>query len=82
MPRTVTIRLPDKAYEIVRAAAEADRRSIANLIETATLRHLEEHSFMEAVEAGDILSDRELLRRLRAGHAQATARKGRFVRGL
>ena len=82
MPRTVTIRLSDKAYEVVRAAAEADRRSIANLIETATLRHLEEQSFMEADEAREILSERGLLRRLKAGHAQAAARKGRFVRGL
>ncbi|MGZ6987455.1 MAG: hypothetical protein ACXVH0_00685 [Thermoanaerobaculia bacterium] len=82
MARTVTIRLPDKAYEVVRAAAEADRRSIANLIEIATLRHLEERSFMETAEAGEILSDRGLLRRLKAGHAQAAAQKGRFVRGL
>ncbi len=82
MPRTVTIRLPDKAYEVVRAAAEADRRSIANLIETATLRHLEEQSFMEAAEAREILSDRGLLRRLKTGHGEAVARKGRFVRGL
>ena len=82
MPRTVTIRLPDKAYEVVRAAAEADRRSIANLIETATLRHLEEQSFMEPAESGEVLSDRRLLRRLKAGHAQAAARKGRLVRGL
>ncbi len=82
MPRTVTIRLADKSYELVRAAAEADRRSIANLIETATLRHLEEQSFMEAAEAREVLSDRGLLRRLKAGHAQAAARKGRFVRGV
>jgi predicted DNA-binding protein len=82
MAKTVTIRLPDEAYEIVRAAAEADRRSIANLIETATLRHLEEQSFVEPAEAREILSDRGLLRRIRSGHAQAAARKGRFVRGL
>ncbi len=82
MPRTVTIRLPDKSYEIVRAAAEADRRSIANLIETATLRYLEEESFMEAAEGREVLSDRGLLRRLKTGHAEAMTRKGRFVRGL
>ena len=82
MAKTVTIRLADETYEVVRAAAEADRRSIANLVETATLRHLEEQSFMEPAEAGEVLSDRGLLRRLKAGHAQAAARKGRFVRGL
>jgi predicted DNA-binding protein len=82
MARTVTIRLPDEAYEIVRAAAEADRRSIANLIETATLRHLEEQSFVEPAEAREILADRGLLRRIKAGHAESASRKGRFVRGL
>jgi uncharacterized protein (DUF1778 family) len=82
MAKTVTIRLPDDTYEVVRAAAAADRRSIANLMETATLRHLEESSFMEPAEAAEILSDRSLLKRLATGHAQAAGRKGRFVRGL
>ena len=60
MARTVTIRLDEVTYEVVRAAADADHRSIANLIETATLRHLEERSFMDAEEAAGVLADRDL----------------------
>lgn len=80
--KTVTMRVDDETYRVLRAAAAADRRSIANLIETAALRHLEETSFMDAAEAREIIADPALQRRLRQAHAQAKRRRGAFVRGL
>lgn len=82
MARTLTMRVDDETYQVLKAAAAADRRSIANLIETAALRHLEEASFMDAAEAREILSEPGLLRRLRKAHGQAKTRRGAFVRGL
>ncbi len=73
--------LSDEAYEILRRAAAADRRSLANLIETAALRQVVEQAFTDESETREILSNAGLLRRLTVGHAQARKRKGAFVRG-
>jgi uncharacterized protein (DUF1778 family) len=76
------MRLDEETYKKLKAAAAAERRSLANLIETAALRHLEDSEFVDDIETRDILSDPDLLKRLRSGHLQARKRKGAFVRGL
>jgi uncharacterized protein (DUF1778 family) len=80
MAKTLTMRLDDKTYETFVRAAKAERRSIANLVETAALRHIEESSFVDDVEMAEILSRPELVKRLKAGSRDARKRKGRFVR--
>jgi hypothetical protein len=80
MTKTLTMRLDDKTYETFVRAAKAERRSLANLVETAALRHLEESSFVDDVEMAEILSRPELIKRLKAGSRDARKRKGRFVR--
>lgn len=82
MAKTVTMRLDDDTYEKLKAAASAERRSLANLIETAALRHLEESSFMDDSEVREVFSNSDLMKRLKSGHAQAKRRKGAFVRDL
>lgn len=76
---TVTLRLPNETYRLFRKAAERDRRSLANFIETSTLRHLEECSETDEAETREILSNSELLRKLRRGHEAARRMDGRFV---
>jgi hypothetical protein len=73
------MRLDDESYAIFVRAAKAERRSLANLVETAALRHLRENSFVDDLEMAEILSRPDLLRRLKAGSADAAKRKGRFV---
>jgi hypothetical protein len=81
MAKTLTMRLDDKTYETFVRAAKAERRSLANLVETAALRHIEESSFVDDVEMAEILSRPELIKRLKAGSRDARRkRKGRFVR--
>ena len=82
MARTITMRLDEETYKKLKAAAAAERRSLANLIEMAALRHLEESGFVDDIETRDILSDPDLLKRLRSGHLHARKRKGVLVRGL
>lgn len=82
MAKTVTLRLDQQSYERLKAAAAADRRSLGNLIQTAALRYLDESSLTDEAETGEILSNRSLLKRLKAGHAAAKRRRGSFVRGL
>ena len=82
MAKTVTLRIDDRAYALFRSAAAAQRRSLANLIETAALRNIEEEQFTDPAETNEILSNRSLTRRLARAHSQAKRRKGSFVRGV
>jgi uncharacterized protein (DUF1778 family) len=38
MAKTVTVRLEDKVYDLIRNAAEGERRSISNFMEYAALQ--------------------------------------------
>jgi uncharacterized protein (DUF1778 family) len=79
MPRTLTMRLDDETYEMFVRMAKAERRSLANLVETAALRHIHETSFVDDAEMAEILSRPQLLKRLKAGSRDARKRKGRFA---
>jgi uncharacterized protein (DUF1778 family) len=79
MPKTLTMRVDDATYEAFVRAAKAERRSLANLIETAALRHLEESNFADDTEMAEILARPELVKRLKAGSQDARKRRGRFV---
>ena len=79
MTRTVTLRLDGEAYEVLREAARADNRSLSNLIETAALAKVREEQFADDQEMAEILSNENLLRRLRAGSRDARRRRGRIL---
>lgn len=79
MAKTVTLRLADDVYEELREAAQAENRSLSNLIETAALGRLREQRFVDDAEMAEILANERLLARLRSGSRQARRRKGRFV---
>lgn len=79
MPKTITLRLDDATYEEIREAAEAERRPISNLIETAALEHIREQQFVDDAEMAEIRSNENLLTRLEAGSKDARERRGRFV---
>jgi uncharacterized protein (DUF1778 family) len=82
MPKTLTMRLDDETYKSFVRAAKAERRSLANLVETAALCHLQEASFVDDAEMAEILSRPELVKRLKAGSRDARKRKGRFAAAL
>ncbi len=82
MAKTLTMRVDDATYETFVRAAKAERRSLANLVETAALRHIQESQFVDDAEMAEILSRPELVKRLKAGSRDARKRKGRFVPAL
>jgi uncharacterized protein (DUF1778 family) len=82
MSKTLTMRLDDETYEAFLKAAKAERRSLANLVETAALRHIQEASFVDDLEMAEITSRPQLVKRLKAGSADAKKRRGRLVSGL
>jgi hypothetical protein len=79
MPKTVTLRLDERAYLELKEAAEAANRPLSNLIETAALERVREQRFVDDAEMAEILGNEALLERLRSGSRQARQRKGRFV---
>ncbi|MDA3951258.1 MAG: CopG family transcriptional regulator [Spirochaeta sp.] len=67
MPKTITLRLDDKTYNLIRTASTGSRRSISNFIEYATVAYLAEDSFISDEEMAEILTDSELIAELDQG---------------
>lgn len=79
MAKTVTLRLDDATYDIIKQHAKADNRPLSNYIETATLKYIEEVDYVDDFEMENILNDENLIRNLKKGSADAVNRKGRFI---
>ncbi len=75
----ITINLDDENYQELVFVAEAQNRSLANLIETLTVKALREEVFVDDFEMNEILSNKSLLAKLKQGSKSAKARRGRFV---
>ena len=78
MAKTVTLRLDDATYAFFRDCAQADNRTLSNMIETAAKRQLES-KYIDPEEEKEMLNDKPLLRRIRAGIRDAKARRGRMI---
>lgn len=68
MSKTVTMRIDDNTYNLIKNAAEGERRSISNFIEYATMAYLAEESFISDPEMDEILSDKDLMSNLKQGN--------------
>jgi len=79
MAKTITLRVTDETYEKLMAAAKIERRSLSNLVETLALKKLDEEIFVDQIEMDEILTNAELLKKLRRGTKQAKSRKGSFA---
>ena len=60
MPKTVTLRLDDVSYNIIKNHAISDNRPLSNYIETATLKYIEEVDYVDDFEMESILNDEKL----------------------
>jgi hypothetical protein len=79
MAKTLTMRLDEETYQTFLRAAQAERRSLANLVETAALRGILENSFVDDAEMAEIASRPKLVKRLQRGSRDARKRYGRFI---
>jgi len=68
--KTITVRLDDNTYELIRKAAAGERRSISNFIEYATVAYLSEQSFVSDAEMKEILQDSDLVSELERGRTE------------
>ena len=79
MSKTLTVRMDDATYRLIADAAAVDNRSVSNFIETAARQKAIAEIFVPDPEMAEIESDKVLTRRLKAGHRDAAARRGRFA---
>jgi uncharacterized protein (DUF1778 family) len=79
MPKTLSVRIDDATYRLIAEAAAAENRSVSNFIETAARQRAVSEIFASEAEMTEIRSNTTLRRRLKRGHREATAGRGRFV---
>ena len=65
--KTVTMRVDDSVYDMIKLAAEGQRRNLSNFIEFATVQYLTSSQFVEKDEMNEILEDKELVQNLMNG---------------
>lgn len=76
MSKTITIRLDDDTYKMIKSAAEGQMRSISNFVEYATVSYLTEEAFVSDEEMEQIITDTDLVRTLKK--AKIDVRAGRY----
>ena len=67
MAKTVTLRIADDVYQLLKTAANGQRRNLSNFIEYATLQYLTSTAYVDDKEMEDILCDSELVSNLNSG---------------
>lgn len=61
------MRVDDSIYDMIKLAAEGQKRNISNFIEFATLQYLTSSQFVENDEMAEIMNDKELVKNLMDG---------------
>lgn len=79
MAKVVTVRLSDEDYRKIATAAKVERRPLSNFMTLMVIKGIEEGDYVDAVEMDQILADKPLMVKLRAGHHDAKRRRGRLV---
>jgi len=79
MSKTVTLRMDEKVYNLFRGLARHDNRPLSNFIETAALRFVEEHEYVDEFEMAEIRGNTGLNRSIKRGICDAKVKRGRFV---
>ncbi len=63
MPKTVTVRLDENVYEMIKKAAAGQKRTIANYIEFATMNFTMNTVFVDDAEMSEILAFADEIRK-------------------
>ena len=65
--KTVTMRVDDTVYEMIKLAAAGQKRNLSNFIEFATMQYLTSSQFVDNDEMTEITDDKELVKNLMDG---------------
>jgi len=77
MTKTVTLRIDEEIYNILKSAASGEKRTISNFIEYAALNYLSSNSYVSDNEMDEILNDKNLIDGLRNG--MDDVKKGNYL---
>ena len=61
------MRVDDSVYDMIKLAAEGQKRNLSNFIEFATIQYLTSSQFVENDEMAEIMDDKELVQNLMNG---------------
>ena len=65
--KTITVRVDDNVYNILKKAADGERRTISNFIENASLSYLTNGIYVSDYEMADIMKDAKLVAGIKKG---------------
>lgn len=65
--KTLTMRVDDSIYQMIKTAADGQKRNISNFIEFATIQYLTSSQYVDNEEMNEILSDKDLIKNLKTG---------------
>jgi len=65
--KTVTMRIDDSVYDMLKLAAEGQKRNLSNFIEFATMQYLTSSQYIDNEEMHEIMDDKELVQNLMKG---------------
>lgn len=68
--KTVTMRVDDAIYQMIKTAADGQKRNISNFIEYATMQYLSSSQYVDENEMNEILNDKELVKSLKQGQKE------------
>ena len=77
MTKTITLRMDEEVYNMLKFAAKGDKRTISNFIEYAAINYLSSNSYVSDNEMDEIINDKELKNGLKKG--MDDIKKGKFV---
>ncbi|HED06555.1 MAG TPA: CopG family transcriptional regulator [Ignavibacteria bacterium] len=77
MTKTVTLRIDEEVYKIIKFAAQGDKRTISNFIEYATMNYLSSNSYVSDNEMDEIVNDDNLKKGLKKGLQDI--KKGKYI---
>jgi len=77
--KTITMRIDDNVYDILKKAADGERRTISNFLENASLQYLSSELYVSDSEMNSILNDKTLTEGLYKGIEDAKKGKYRIV---
>ncbi|TVR94150.1 MAG: CopG family transcriptional regulator [Spirochaetaceae bacterium] len=75
MSKTITIRLDDETYEMIKSAAAGQMRTISNFMEYAAVSYLTEEAFVSNEEMDQIMSDSELVQTLKKAKSNVQSKR-------
>jgi len=76
MAKTITLRVEDSVYAMLKTAAIGEKRSISNFIEYAAVAYLSAASYASEEEMNEILKDKKLVKSI--NQARKEIKQGKF----